>query len=202
MKRLGFIALSIGLLGLASCGGSDPSPGDPKNPVLDMGRPVVVVMDTSKGKVTMELYPDKAPITVANFLNYVDKKHYDGTIFHRVIPTFMVQGGGMVPGMREKSTDAPIRNEASNGLKNLRGTLAMARTNVPDSATSQFFINVVDNAFLDRANAQDRVGYAVFGKVIDGMDVVDEIRFVPTRSDVPVTDILIKSIRRVETKKE
>ena len=204
MKRIACIAFSLCLFGLASCGGSDPAPSEnPKSSVQDTGRAVRVVMDTSKGTVEMEVYPDKAPITVDNFLKYVDKKHYDGTIFHRVISGFMVQGGGMLPDLKEKGTDAPIKNEASNGLKNLRGTLPMARTGVPDSATSQFFINVVDNAFLDRANSQDGVGYAVFGRVTNGMDVVDEIRSVRTGAqDVPVENVLIKSIRRVETKKE
>jgi peptidyl-prolyl cis-trans isomerase A (cyclophilin A) len=164
----------------------------------------VVVIETSKGTIKAELYGKAAPITVENFLKYVDKKHYDGTIFHRVIKDFMIQGGGFEPGMRgEKQSFAPIKNEAGNRLANERGTLAMARTSVPDSATAQFFINTVDNAFLDRVNSPDRVGYAVFGKVIEGMDVVDQIRAVPTRAgDVPVNDVLIKSIRRVDPAKE
>ena len=141
---------------------------------------VVVIIDTSKGKIKAELFADKAPITVKNFLQYVDDKHYDGTIFHRVISTFMIQGGGMLPGLKEKETRRPIKNESGNGLHNKRGTLAMARTSVADSATSQFFINVKDNDFLDRAKAQDGVGYAVFGKVIEGMDVVDAIKDVRT----------------------
>lgn len=161
----------------------------------------VVVMDTSHGKITVELFGDKAPVTVKNFLRYVDEKHYDGTIFHRVIPDFMIQGGGMEPGLREKKTHAPIKNESDNNLSNERGTLAMARTMVPDSATAQFFINVKDNTFLDRAKARDKVGYAVFGRVIDGMDVVDKIRRVETSSqrghdDVPVQDVVIRSVRR------
>src|SRR5579862_8936425 len=114
-----------------------------------------VVMETSLGTVKIELYPDKAPITVKNFLAYVDEGFYDGTVFHRVIPNFMVQGGGMEPGMKQKKTKATIKNESSNGLSNKRGTLAMARTSVPDSASSQFFINVVDNNFLDKAQAGD-----------------------------------------------
>jgi cyclophilin family peptidyl-prolyl cis-trans isomerase len=160
----------------------------------------VVVIETSKGTITAELDAEKAPISVKNFLAYVDKGHFDGTIFHRVIPGFMIQGGGYTADTREKDTAAPIKNEGGNGLKNARGTLAMARTNVPDSATSQFFINLVDNGFLDRAQSRDGVGYAVFGKVIDGMDVVDEIAKVKTgnrpTSDWPVEPIVIKSVKR------
>jgi peptidyl-prolyl cis-trans isomerase B (cyclophilin B) len=165
----------------------------------------VVVMETSMGTIKIELYQDKAPITVANFLNYVDKKFYDGTIFHRVIEDFMIQGGGFEPGLKEKKTGASIRNEAYNGLSNVRGTIAMARTNVPDSATAQFFINVEDNSKkLDRAHTPDKVGYAVFGKVIEGMDVVDAIREVKTgnkagHENVPLKDVIIKSVRRVRT---
>ena len=156
----------------------------------------VVVMKTSKGTIKIELNAEKAPVTVQNFLKYVEDKHYDGTIFHRVIKDFMIQGGGMEPGLKEKKTRDPIKNESDNGLKNERGTIAMARTDRPDSATSQFFINVVDNAFLDKANARDKVGYCVFGKVIEGMDVVDKIRKVKTgRNDVPEEDVIIKSVR-------
>lgn len=167
------------------------------------GNPVVVI-DTSMGIIKAELYPDKSPVTVKNFLDYVDDKFYDGTIFHRVIPNFMIQGGGMGPDFKEKKTRDPIANEAGNGLANARGTLAMARTSEPDSATSQFFINVKDNAFLDRANAVDKVGYCVFGKVTEGMEVVDKIVAVktgakgPFRSDVPQEDVVIKSIRRAD----
>jgi cyclophilin family peptidyl-prolyl cis-trans isomerase len=133
-------------------------------------------------------------------LDYVHAKFYDGTIFHRVIPTFMIQGGGFEPGLKEKKTKEPIKNESANGLANERGTLAMARTPVPDSASSQFFINVKDNAFLDRANSRDGVGYCVFGRVTKGMDVVDKIKDVETKTagrneNVPVTDVVIKSIR-------
>jgi peptidyl-prolyl cis-trans isomerase B (cyclophilin B) len=161
----------------------------------------VVVMETSHGKIKVELFQDKAPITVQNILSYVDEQFYDGTIFHRVIADFMIQGGGMMPGMKEKKTHPPIKNESSNGLQNKRGALAMARTSVPDSASSQFFINTVDNGFLDKAQAQDRVGYCVFGQVTEGMDVVDKIRKVPTGSaghhrDVPKQDVIIKSVRR------
>lgn len=165
----------------------------------------IVSMKTSLGTLQIELYPDKAPLTVTNFLSYVDDKFYDGTIFHRVIPDFMVQGGGMLPGLKEKRTKKPIKNESTNGLSNSTGTLAMARTNEPDSATAQFFINLTNNTFLDRKNAQDRVGYCVFGKVIDGMDVVNQIKDVPTgdrgmHGDVPVQDVVIESVRRVEAK--
>jgi cyclophilin family peptidyl-prolyl cis-trans isomerase len=162
-----------------------------------------VVMETSAGKIVIELYPDKAPISVKNFLQYVEDKHYDGTIFHRVIADFMIQGGGFEAGLREKKTRDPIKNEGGNGLKNERGTIAMARTGVPDSATSQFYINTVDNKGLDRANADDGVGYAVFGKVVEGMDVVDEIRRAETSTqnrmkNVPTKDIIIKSVRVVK----
>ena len=164
-----------------------------------------VVMDTSMGNVTIELFQDRAPITVDNFLRYVDAKHYDGTIFHRVIPDFMIQGGGMEPGLKERITLAPIKNESSNGLANERGTIAMARTNDPDSASAQFFINVNDNARLNRSAAN--AGYAVFGRVVDGMDVVDKIRYMQTarrgpHDDVPVQDVMIRSVRRVETPKQ
>jgi cyclophilin family peptidyl-prolyl cis-trans isomerase len=163
----------------------------------------VVVIETSMGNIKVELYEDKAPITVKNFLDYTEAKHYDGLTFHRVIKTFMVQGGGMEPGGRQRKTRDPIKNESGNGLKNERGTIAMARTNVPDSATSQFFINVVDNAFLDKANAQDGVGYCVFGKVIEGMDVVDKIKDVKTgRNDVPDVDVVIKSVKKVDPAKK
>lgn len=185
MKRLLLLAAFLGLSVL--------TPGfaqDAKNPR--------VVIDTTAGKITVELYADKAPITVKNFLQYVDDKHYDNTIFHRVIADFMIQGGGYEAGLKEKKTREPIKNEAGNGLSNERGTIAMARTNVPDSATAQFFINTVDNKFLDRAKAQDGVGYAVFGKVIDGMPAVDLIRKVETGPrDVPVKDVVIRSVRRV-----
>jgi peptidyl-prolyl cis-trans isomerase B (cyclophilin B) len=162
-----------------------------------------VVMETSLGTMTVELDGDKAPGTVANFLGYVDDKSYDGTIFHRVIPNFMVQGGGFEPGMKQKKTKAPIKNESANGLANRRGTLAMARTSAPDSATAQFFINVQDNAFLDRGRAQDGVGYCVFGRVTDGLDVLDKIKAVPTTSraghqDVPREDVTLLSVRRAE----
>jgi cyclophilin family peptidyl-prolyl cis-trans isomerase len=162
-----------------------------------------VLMSTSLGDMKIELDPTKAPTTVKNFLSYVDDGFYDGTVFHRVIGNFMIQGGGFEPGMKQKANKGAIKNESSNGLSNQRGTLAMARTNVPDSATSQFFINVKDNDFLDRAQSQDGVGYCVFGKVVDGLDVVDKIRGVKTGSkgghgDVPMQDVIINSVRRAE----
>jgi len=162
-----------------------------------------VVIETTKGKMTIELYPDKAPKTVENFLSYVDSGYYDGTIFHRVIPGFMIQGGGMTSGMAEKLTSSPIKNEAGNGLLNTRGTLAMARTNVVDSATSQFFVNVVDNSFLNHKNeTPSGFGYCVFGKVTEGMDVVDSIAAVRTGTrvsyqNVPVEDVVIISAKRM-----
>jgi cyclophilin family peptidyl-prolyl cis-trans isomerase len=160
-----------------------------------------VVIDTSLGKITIELNAEKAPITVKNFLQYVDDKHYDGTIFHRVIADFMIQGGGFDQDMKENKTREPIKNEADNGLSNARGTIAMARTPDPDSATAQFFINTVDNKRLDKSD--DSAGYAVFGKVTTGMDVVDKIR----RADIvdqggaftnlPNPVVVIRSVRRV-----
>jgi cyclophilin family peptidyl-prolyl cis-trans isomerase len=159
-----------------------------------------VVMEASLGKIVIELDREKAPITVDNFLAYVDKGFFNGTIFHRVIPTFMIQGGGFEPGMKQRPTRSPIKNEATNGLKNLRGTIAMARTNDPHSATAQFFINVKDNPNLDNGGPNG-FGYCVFGRVIGGMDVVDKIRVVPTgqiggHADVPKQDVVIRSVVR------
>jgi len=161
----------------------------------------VIIMETSMGTIRVELYPDKAPVSVANFLAYVDKGFYDGTLFHRIVPGFVIQGGGFEHGMKKKPTDPPIKNEAGNGLKNLRGTLSMARTAVVDSATSQFFISLADNDSLDHQDDTDPgFGYAVFGKVIEGMDVVDAIAKVKTTTkgqykDAPVKDVLIKTAR-------
>jgi peptidyl-prolyl cis-trans isomerase B (cyclophilin B) len=158
----------------------------------------MIKLTTHLGAITLELDAEKAPKTVANFLAYVKAGHYDGTIFHRVIDGFMIQGGGFLPGMRQKPTNAPIENEAANGLKNLRGTIAMARTQDPHSATAQFFINVADNDFLDfRAPTGNGWGYCVFGRVVEGMDVVDKIKSVRTGSrgfhqDVPLEDIVIE----------
>jgi len=158
-----------------------------------------VVMKTSKGSITIELDAQAAPKTVENFLAYVRSGHYNGTIFHRVISNFMIQGGGFTPDMKQKSTNPPIVNESSNGLSNKKYTLAMARTSVPDSATSQFFINVTDNDFLDKANSRDRVGYCVFGKVTSGSEVVEAIKGVATTTkqgheNVPVEAVVIESV--------
>jgi peptidyl-prolyl cis-trans isomerase B (cyclophilin B) len=160
-------------------------------------------METSLGTMTIELDGDKAPATVENFLGYVDEGFYDNTIFHRVIKDFMVQGGGFEPGMKQKKTRAPIANESQNGLSNKRGTIAMARTSDPNSATAQFFINAKDNDFLDRSQARDGYGYCVFGKVTNGADVLDKIRSVATtrkggHDDVPAQDVVIKSVRRAQ----
>ncbi len=167
--------------------------------VLAAEKNPVVLMDTSLGSIKIELYPQKAPVTVKNFLEYVKSGFYNGTIFHRVINGFMIQGGGFTADLHQKSTNAAIKNEADNGLKNDRGTIAMARTGDPNSATSQLFINVVDNNNLNRP-APDGFGYAVFGKVIAGMDVVDKIKVVPTGfskgfMDVPQTPVVIKSVK-------
>jgi peptidyl-prolyl cis-trans isomerase B (cyclophilin B) len=157
-----------------------------------------VKMDTSAGSLRIELDDVKAPLTTANFLAYVNKGHYDGTVFHRVIKGFMIQGGGFEPGMKQKPTDAPIRNEAGNGLKNTHYTLAMARTGDPHSASAQFFINTTDNAFLDfRAESAQGWGYAVFGRVVEGTEVVDQIEKVRTgrkgmHDDVPLEDVRIE----------
>jgi len=157
--------------------------------------PVRVVFETSEGRIVVEVLPDKAPKTVANFVQYVKDGFYDGTIFHRVIKGFMIQGGGFTPAMVQKPTRPPVPIESNNGQKNVRGSVAMARTSDPNSATAQFFINVVDNAFLDYPG-QDGAGYTVFGRVVEGMDVVDKIRAVPTGGgDVPRTPVLIKSAR-------
>ena len=164
----------------------------------------MVIIKTTLGDIKVKLAADKAPLTVANFLAYADSKHYDGTIFHRVIDGFMIQGGGFDANMRQKPTNAPIKNEAANGLQNKRGTLAMARTAVVDSATSQFFINVKDNAFLDfRAPNPQGFGYCVFGEVVAGMDVVDKIKSVRTgvkagMSDVPLETVEIVSVTRAK----
>jgi len=212
MKRFLFLSLVLAFVAAALLGHNAPSQagGKAKNPV--------VVMKTSMGTIKIELFADKAPITVKNFLAYTDAKHYDGLTFHRVIPDFMIQGGVFKKGISaastpkelkelQKPTKDPIVNEAKkNKLSNLRGTLSMARTGDPDSATSQFFINVADNNGkvkynLDPSPEGDPNGYAVFGKVIEGMDVVDKIKGVKTKEpirgfkDVPVTDVVIESIR-------
>jgi peptidyl-prolyl cis-trans isomerase A (cyclophilin A) len=164
-----------------------------------------VKLDTSLGDIVLELDHAKAPKTVDNFVQYVKAGHYDGTIFHRVIGNFMIQGGGMSPDMTEKPTRAPIPLEARNGLSNVRGRVAMARTGDPNSATAQFFINVKDNAFLDAANARDGNGYAVFGKVVSGMDVVDKIKGVKTgdkgpHQNVPLEPVTIRKATVISEK--
>jgi peptidyl-prolyl cis-trans isomerase B (cyclophilin B) len=161
----------------------------------------MVKLHTNHGVITLELDAEKAPQTVANFLAYVEAGHYNNTIFHRVIGNFMIQGGGFEPGMQQKDTQAPIKNEAGNGLSNTIGTIAMARTSDPHSASAQFFINVGDNLFLDKEQAQDGWGYCVFGRVTEGMDVVEKIKAVRTgrsgfHQDVPVEDVVIE---RAET---
>jgi cyclophilin family peptidyl-prolyl cis-trans isomerase len=164
-----------------------------------------VVVKTSMGSFTIELFPDRAPETVKNFLQYVDDGFYAGTIFHRVIDGFMIQGGGLDKGMTKKATRAPIVNEAGNKLKNTVGTVAMARTGEPNSATAQFFVNVNDNTPLDyRDSSREGIGYCVFGKVTSGMDVVEKIKAVPTgvkngMRDVPLTPVVIESIARAKT---
>ena len=189
------------MLGVSGCGASEPgkqtvstapAAGQPANPR--------VLIETSKGNITVELFPGQAPQSAGNFINYVKTGFYDGLIFHRVIPGFMIQGGGMTADMVEKPKNAPIQNEADNGLKNLRGTLAMARTGEPHSASSQFFINVADNAFLNhRGKSFEGWGYAVFGQVVDGMDVVDAIVAVPRgnrgmNGDVPLEPVVMKRV--------
>ncbi len=164
----------------------------------------IVVVKTSMGSFNIELYPDKAPVTVKNFLMYVDEGFYAGTLFHRVIDGFMIQGGGLDKEMNRKKTGAPIVNEAGNKLKNAVGTVAMARTGDPNSATAQFFVNVNDNTPLDyRDSSREGIGYCVFGKVVQGMDVVEKIKAVPTgvkngMRDVPVTPVVIESITRAK----
>ena len=178
------------LLGLCLAGSAFAAEGA-KNPTL--------LLETSLGTVKVELFQKEAPISVKNFLDYAKSGFYNGTIFHRVIPGFMIQGGGFTADMHQKQSKAPIKNEAANGLKNDRGTLAMARTSAPDSASSQFFINVVNNDGLNRPSP-DGFGYAVFGKVISGMDVVDKIAATQTGmqmgfADVPVTPVIIKAVK-------
>ncbi len=154
-----------------------------------------VMLKTSEGDITLELYPEKAPKTVKNFLEYVKGGHYDNTIFHRVINGFMIQGGGFTENLTQKPTNEPIKNEANNGLSNKRGTIAMARTQVVDSATAQFFINVVDNNFLDyKGDNPHEYGYCVFGHVTDGMDVIDKIKVVQTQTQGPYQDLPAKPI--------
>jgi cyclophilin family peptidyl-prolyl cis-trans isomerase len=193
--------LEIALIAVFSAVGvaqSDPNTPPAAEKQEKPANPVVKIA-TNKGEIVVELEAEKAPISVANFLAYTQDGFYNGTIFHRVIKNFMIQGGGMTPDMQQKKTQPPIKNEAANGLKNKRGTMAMARTPNPDSATSQFFINHKDNAFLDyRGPSAQEIGYAVFGKVIKGMDVVDAIAVTPTKpGDVPVDPVVIESVTLV-----
>ena len=192
MIKSAILGLSFMGLIFLFAGVSNAAPANPK-----------VLMKTTKGDITIELYPEKAPISVENFLSYANEKFYDGTIFHRVIKDFMIQGGGLDANFHEKSAKEPIQNEAKNGLKNIRGTLAMARMPEPHSATCQFFINHANNSFLDYGQASDGWGYCVFGKVIEGMDVVDAIANSPTMTkgvmrDVPRETIQIISITLIE----
>lgn len=185
------VAVAAAYMGLSAV---DTAKAEEANPV--------VIMETSKGTITIELYPDKAPVSVENFLWYVDNSFYDGLIFHRVMPDFMIQGGGFTKDLVKKSSNPAIKNEATNGLKNSRGTVAMARTPDPNSATCQFFINLKDNNFLNYQNPQN-YGYAVFGEVTDGMDVVDAIAAVKTVTkdgykDVPATPVVITKAYRQE----
>lgn len=210
MKNKFFIsftfALSISFFMLVCSKSSDPAPKknltSSSEQAISPDNPQVLVK-TTLGEFRIELYNDKAPITVKNFLKYVDDKFYDGTIFHRIIPNFMIQGGGFLQGMQKKITRAPVKNEADNGLTNQRGTIAMARTKSIDSATAQFFINVVNNTALNHRDTTHRgYGYCVFGHVISGMDVVDKIRNVGTKTvppyrDVPINAVIIEHIKRV-----
>lgn len=193
-RRVAAMALGIVCVVMVqACYGKESEKKGGKNPV--------VVMKTSEGTIKIELWADKAPVTVKNFLRYVDEEFYDDTIFHRVISNFMIQGGGFTEDMKQKKTHDTIENEASGELKNKRGTVAMARTSDVHSATAQFFVNVVDNSFLDHRNKTPRgYGYCVFGKVVDGMDVVDKIRQVRTTvkrgmKDVPAEPVIIKRVR-------
>jgi peptidyl-prolyl cis-trans isomerase B (cyclophilin B) len=192
MKNFFCLALII-LFGAQSAAAADQAAVNPR-----------VVVETSKGRIVIELFPQKAPATVQNFLAYVDAGFYTGTVFHRVIPNFMIQGGGLTADMQKKPTEKPVANEADNGLKNTRGSVAMARTSEPHSATSQFFINTADNEFLNhRGKTPQGWGYAVFGRIAEGMSVVDAISGVKTGSsgmfqDVPVEPVVIEKVQRVD----
>jgi cyclophilin family peptidyl-prolyl cis-trans isomerase len=218
MTNRALLSVSAVLLGLAAgCTSAGTTSEREEGAAAPGGPNPVVVMDTSMGPIKIELLQDKAPITVKNFLAYVDDKHFDGTIFHRVMGDFMIQGGGFGTDYKEKPSKDPIKNEASNGLSNKRGTIAMARTNDPNSATAQFFINVVDNGFRLDPGPRVGAGYCVFGKVLDGMDVADKIKAVKTgvkqltmldkssgqfitqpSENVPNEEVVIKSVRRLE----
>lgn len=192
MKNFFCLVLII-LVGAQSAAAADQAAVNPR-----------VVVETSKGRIVIELFPQKAPATVQNFLAYVDAGFYTGTVFHRVIPNFMIQGGGLTADMQKKPTEKPVANEADNGLKNTRGSVAMARTSEPHSATNQFFINTADNEFLNhRGKTPQGWGYAVFGRIAEGMSVVDAISGVKTGSsgmfqDVPVEPVVIEKVQRVD----
>jgi peptidyl-prolyl cis-trans isomerase A (cyclophilin A) len=194
------LLVSLALLPAVTAAGQDTRPATPPDP-QPPAKLIHVLMTTSMGEIVLELNREKAPITVKNFLRYTDDRFYDGTIFHRVIRDRVIQGGGFEPGLTKKETRPPIANEWQNGLKNTRGTVAMARYPSPDTATSQFYINVVDNPSLDRP-ISGGAGYAVFGRVVAGMDVVDRIRVVPTgqkkvHRNAPIETVLIKETRRI-----
>ena len=195
MKHLTGLILAAVVGFLPVTGYSQDNPSNAKGANM-----VKVTMETSKGVITLELDSEKAPVSVENFVKYAKAGHYDGTVFHRVIPGFMIQGGGFDTDMKQKDTNPPIKIEADNGLKNTKGTVAMARTSDPNSATSQFFINVADNAFLDhKSPTQQGWGYAVFGQVTDGMDVVDSIEKVKTgdnygHQNVPLEEVIIRKV--------
>ena len=195
MRKLSISLLVFMIMGLISCQGRGPSS-------TDSSSTIGVIMETNKGSIELELDSTKAPLTVKNFLRYADEGFYNNTIFHRVIDNFMIQGGGFTKDMGKKDTHSPIKNEASNGLSNDVGTIAMARTGVVDSATAQFFINVKENGFLNHKDKSQRgFGYAVFGRVVKGMDVVNTIKMAKTSAqgpmqNVPVAPVIIKSVRR------
>lgn len=209
MQRFRVLPLVFTLAALAAFAPAQPEPSSeplsppaPESGSAPTAAPTVL-LHTSLGDIRLELFPEKAPVTVENFLRYVEEGHYNGTIFHRVIDGFMIQGGGFTRDLVQKPTRPPIPNEATNGLKNRRGTIAMARTSEIDSATSQFFINVVDNAFLDHTDASPRgFGYCVFGQVTEGMDVVDQIKSVATHQVGPYSDVPVEVIEIIEAKRE
>ncbi len=198
------VLLTLFIVALSACTGDDTSAGNRADALPKKGD-LIMRMTTNFGVIEIELNRVKAPVTVDNFLKYADDGLYNGTIFHRVIPGFMIQGGGFKPGLEKQPTREPIKNEAANGLKNVVGSIAMARTGDPHSATSQFFINTATNDSLDKENARDGWGYTVFGKVIKGMDVLRKIESTPTgRSgpyrDVPKQDVIIEKVERVSKK--
>lgn len=200
MKHLPTLLLSLAALLLPAAPAALAQEGEPSSAPANPR----IRLETSKGSFTLELYPEKAPLTVENFLGYVDSGQYEGTIFHRVIPDFMVQGGGFTEDLTQKPTGPPVRNEADNGLSNDRGTVAMARTSNPHSATAQFFVNLIDNDYLNHTAPDfNRYGYTVFGRVVEGMDVVDAISKVPTTTrgpyqNLPVEPVVIRTVKRLD----